>query len=272
MYGKKRNLLLLDNNVLYSSHLKKIVSTIKESGFIKKPNFIRPLEYEIFMGMYKNKNRINYDVNKVIKSLSEFTRRIINKKDSAEYCSAVNEIKHSRNKLRSLWIKRSALLPILNKYRSKVLIQRYVDFNQGIDARLLDDEKLSILSEIPIRPLRIAFDSWHQNKIYEKAVRLSAAYGFSDISNYMLYNYKDRPEDLWYRINLNTFLRQELNIDIFSFPMKYTPVSEIDRKYIGKHWNKKYIRAIQSVLLVKKGIVSTNKKFVEKAFGSTVEE
>jgi hypothetical protein len=88
----------------------------------------------------------------------------------------------------------------------------------------------------------------------------------------MLYNHNDKPEDLWLRLSTNADLRDELGVNIFSFPMKYIPVFELDREYIGKHWYKKYIRAIQAILLVKKGIVSTNRSFFEKAFGSTLEE
>lgn len=37
---------------------------------------------------------------------------------------------------------------------------RYIDFNQGVDARLVTDEKMKKLAEVNIRPLRIAFDHW----------------------------------------------------------------------------------------------------------------
>ena len=37
-------------------------------------------------------------------------------------------------------------------------IVRYVEFNQGTDARYVTDELMKLMSEIPIRPLRIAFD------------------------------------------------------------------------------------------------------------------
>ncbi len=54
--------------------------------------------------------------------------------------------------------------------------------------------------------------------------------------------------------------------------MKYIPVDNTNREFIGGHWNKKYIRAIQSILLVKRGIVSSNRSFFEKAFGKTLDE
>jgi DNA-binding Lrp family transcriptional regulator len=52
--------------------------------------------------------------------------------------------------------------------------------------------------------------------------------------------------------------------------MKYIPLFGEDakhRNYIGKHWNRKYIRAIQSILNVTKGIVASGRDFFYKAFG-----
>ena len=43
-------------------------------------------------------------------------------------------------------------------YSKKRPRKRFVDFNQGIDARLITDANMRKLFEIPIRPVRIAFD------------------------------------------------------------------------------------------------------------------
>ena len=74
------------------------------------------------------------------------------------------------------------------KYNNR---QRHVDFNQGVDARIITEEKFKLLSKIAINPLRIAFDNIEFKEIYIKSVRRAAKHKIHDLSNYILYNYKD---------------------------------------------------------------------------------
>lgn len=101
-------------------------------------------------------------------------------------------------------------------------------------------------------------------------------YGVHDLSNYMLYNYTDKPDDFWKRMKITIDLNGKLKeTKIYSFPMKYIPIKgkdAITRLYIGKYWNRKYLRAIQVVLTVTKGVVSTNPPFFERAFGKNLKE
>ena len=110
IYGTKKDLTLLDNNVLASKHFEKIINDILELGFEKGAKF--------------------------------------------------------NNKLRRL------------------------DFNQGLDARLLTPEKISLLAKTPIKPMRIAFDFIEMKDIYTSQVNLAYDNGILDLSNYVLYNYK----------------------------------------------------------------------------------
>src|SRR3546814_13771472 len=54
--------------------------------------------------------------------------------------------------------------------------KRRVDFNQGVDARILckDPMYLQELATICLKPLRIAFDHLGLKKPYEQAIRYSA--------------------------------------------------------------------------------------------------
>ena len=73
-----------------------------------------------------------------------------------------------------------------------------VDFNQGVDARILSKSPMYLreMSRICISPLRIAFDHIGLRKPYETAVRMAADNQILSLSNYMLYNFMDTPEDL----------------------------------------------------------------------------
>ena len=138
------------------------------------------------------------------------------------------------------------------------------------------ESKIKKIAETNIRPLRIAFDHYDQREVYCKAIHLAAKYGIKDMSNYLLYNFEDTPDELYYRMQINVDLCQKLDVRIYSFPMKYHPIRDPDffrnRDYIGKHWNRKFIRTIQCVLNSTKGKVGTNKAFFEQAFGRDINE
>lgn len=58
--------------------------------------------------------------------------------------------------------------------------------------------------------------------------------------------------------------------------MKYHPINDkeffMNRDYIGKHWNRKFIRAVQAVLNSTKGKIGRGVDFFEEAFGRDVDE
>lgn len=149
---------------------------------------------------------------------------------------------------------------------------RRVDFNQGVDVRELTGKKMSLLANIAIRPLRIAFDHISLKDLYVSRIRLAAKHGLLNLSNYVLYNYMDTPEDFYERLRINCELNEELGTKIYSFPMKYIPLKAKDRRYVGKNWNRKLIRGVQCILLATKGMVSPRLEFFEAAFGSSPEE
>ncbi len=190
---------------------------------------------------------------------------------SKEFPKIIDEIK-------SVGFERGAKYT-LNVNGRKVSSNRYVDFNQGIDSRLLTKEKMKLLSEIAIAPLRIAFDNIKYKDIYVEKVRLAVEHGIKTLSNYILFNFKDTPEDFYERLKINVELNEEFERNgyksrIWSFPMKYSPISgkfSKNRKYIGKQWNKKYLRGIQCILLATHGVVGPKKEFFERAFGKDVE-
>ncbi len=281
-YGDRKDLVLMDNNVLASPMFKTIVESIIEMGFHKGAKFVAP---NYFLLWHKNLKAAKEEYNKkkylelIFNYLTNFGHeRIVNPKSRDAYYQLLHDAKLDNEELFNemrLCQHANALNHFIEKYRNKAPKVRYVDFNQGIDCRYIDEEKMELLSRIPIRPMRIAFDSYSLRKKYENSIRLAKKYSISSLSNYILYNHKDKPEDFWRRLTLNLTLNEELNVKIFSFPMKYVPLygrSSLGRTYVGPHWNPKYLRAVQNVLNVTKGIVMPGKKFFEKAFGKTLDE
>ena len=214
-FGPKKDLLLMDNNVLRSPHFDEIIDEIKALGFAKGATYINP--------------------------------------------------------------------------KSKKSVQRFVDFNQGLDAFLLTPHKAARLGELALRPARIAFDHIEDAEAYKKAIRLCAHSGITHMSNYLLYNgedftgkghsyHADTPEDLYNRMRISMDHCEELNeeldhkVAIFSFPMRYIPLSDLKRGFVGAKWNAKYLRALQRMLIPTQGKGVSSRSFFEADFGKTPEE
>ena len=153
-------------------------------------------------------------------------------------------------------------------------LKRRVDFNQGVDARILAKSPMFLkeMAKICISPLRIAFDHIGVRKVYEIAVRMAKDNGITSLSNYMLYNFMDTPEDLYTRMKLNILLNEELGIRIWSFPMRYQPVTLKQRSHIGGNWNPYYLRSFQIMLQATRGVVSGNQAFFNRAYGEDTVE
>lgn len=217
LFGAKRNLLLMDNNVLRSNQFDRIVDELIELGFGKGCTYPSP--------------------------------------------------------------------------RTGKPLQRFVDFNQGLDAKLLNEHKAQRLSELAINPARIAFDHIEDEGQYKRALELCAKNGIKYLSNYILFNgedfsgkgqhyHADTPQDLFNRMKISMDFCDELNakygnderVHIFSFPMKYIPLNATDRSFVGTYWNKKYLRAVQRMLVPTQGKGVSSRPFFNANFGKTVEE
>ncbi len=216
-FGPKRNLILMDNNVLRSPRFDDIIDDIIAAGFGKG-------------AMYKN--------------------------------------------------------PKTGK-----TVRRYVDFNQGLDALFLNESKAKRLGEIALRPARIAFDHIEDRETYERAMRLCAKNGITELSNYVLYNsekfggkgkiyHADTPEDLYNRMRITLDLKDDINKELqldarvaaFSFPMRYIPLSAHERGYVGSAWNAKFLRGVQRMLVPTQGKGVCSRSFFEADFGKSPEE
>lgn len=274
-FGEKRNLLLLDNNVLASDKFDIILKEIKASGFKKGATYIAPNYYKVAIKNIKD----NYNVPAYIKSLKRQYDLLLSKTLNIEEKKEIIDIMdlYDLDDIHTMTVDNIFTVdkffsPKFEKLYKNKPKERYVDFNQGIDSRLINEKNIKKLSEIPIRPLRIAFDHWELKDVYENSVRLAAKHGITHLSNYLLYNFTDKPLELFYRMKMNVDLCEELGISIYSFPMKYHPIQDPkyfrERTYLGKHWNRKFIRSVQAILNSTKGKIGRGKSFFAEAFGA----
>lgn len=214
-FGQKKDLLLMDNNVLRSPYFDQIIDEIKALGFQKGATYVNP--------------------------------------------------------------------------KTGKTVKRFVDFNQGLDAFLLTPHKAKRLGELALRPARIAFDHIEDAEAYKKAIERCARSGITHMSNYLLYNgenftgkghkyHADTPEDLYERMKISMDLCEELSeelghkVAIFSFPMRYIPLSDLKRGFVGEKWNAKYLRAVQRMLIPTQGKGVSSRSFFEADFGTSPEE
>lgn len=278
-YGSHRDLLLMDNNVLASDNFDDIIDDIIKSGFGKGSVYSEPDRLAFAIQQLKDKKNIRAYMRQAQREIVEYYKGIKDK----DYSYKVYNILLDRGILSIGSATSEGLIEayelIREDYEKGIAKRRprrrIVDFNQGVDARLFTEAKANRLGEIAISPLRIAFDSLDVKEPYLQAIEWSAKAGIKNFSNYLLYNFNDKPDDLYERLRINVELCITHDINVYSFPMKYHPLQgkhSHDRDYIGKHWNRKHIRAIQAIMNSTKGSIGRGKSFFLKAFGRNLEE
>ncbi len=143
-----------------------------------------------------------------------------------------------------------------------------VDFNQGLDARLLTEERAKILFRINIDPIRLAFDDAKYENDILKAINIVKSHSNKEIMTYVLYNFRDTPEDLYYRINL---LNKE---GVLSFPMEYRAPTNKTSKIPGPNWNLFLLRAFKLTLIFyyRKGMITRSRESFESIYGKDERE
>lgn len=116
-----------------------------------------------------------------------------------------------------------------------------VDFNQGLDARLITEEVANDLSQLRIRPVRMAYDIPGETKALERAIPALEYAGFNRrrMHVYTLYNFTDTPED---------FLKRVVDLlawGVISYPMRYEPLNSlVKNKYVSPHWTAQQLEMV----------------------------
>ena len=153
----------------------------------------------------------------------------------------------------------------LKDYEKIKKLDKIIDFNQGLDARLYDEIKAKYLAKLKINPIRFAFDDIQSEASILKAIKLTKKYTKNEIRVYVLYNFTDTPEDFFNRISI---LNQN---GALAFPMEYRKPIPLQTKFPGPHWNTALLRALKLSLIFyyRKGMITESRKSFLSIYGKT---
>lgn len=120
-------------------------------------------------------------------------------------------------------------------FEELVEVNKWVDFNQGLDARLINKKKAQQLSQLKTKSLRLAYDTKSMKNSVKRAIDNLNVAGVKGkkIIVYTLFNFKDTPDDFFERT------KNLLNWGVVSYPMRYEPLDSLKKnQYISKEWTK----------------------------------
>ncbi|MCP4537711.1 MAG: hypothetical protein GY832_11235 [Chloroflexi bacterium] len=118
-----------------------------------------------------------------------------------------------------------------------------IDFNQGLDARLLTKHHADRIAELDLHAVRLAWDDTRSESQFMRAFELLRSVGIPArrIRVYVLIGFDDTPEDALYRLQTVRGLKTHPN------PMRYQPLNAQKRnEYVAPNWTdrklKRYMR------------------------------
>lgn len=111
--------------------------------------------------------------------------------------------------------------------------QLKIDFNQGLDARLLTEKIALKLKRLKLPIIRLAYDTKDIKPHLKKSIDLLKDTGFrgKNIIVYCLHNYLDSPYDFLNRI------KDLMEWSVVAYPMRYEPLEPRQKNtYISPNW------------------------------------
>ena len=115
----------------------------------------------------------------------------------------------------------------------------YVDFNQGLDARLFTPWYLDQISKLSKVKIRFALDSDGYRKYVSDAIQLAKKNGIKDFGVYVLIGYKESVEEAIDRLE---FIR---SLGVWPNPMRFQPLdAKIKNSYIPPGWTSKELSSM----------------------------
>jgi len=114
-----------------------------------------------------------------------------------------------------------------------------IDFEQGLDARLLTDYHAQRIAELNLNLVRFAWDNIKNESAIMKAIERTVTAGIpkSKIRVYVLFNFNDTPEDALYRLQTLKDMR------VWPNPARFQPLDALKRNaYVAPEWTERELK------------------------------
>ena len=112
---------------------------------------------------------------------------------------------------------------------------KLIDFNQGLDCKLISHDIARELKQLKVELIRIAFDSRAREKHVRAAIEnlVAARFRAKTILVYILYNFRDSPEEFLERMNV------VLSLGASVYPMRYQPLDALKKNdFVETNWTR----------------------------------
>ncbi|MEK7477208.1 MAG: cobalamin B12-binding domain-containing protein [Candidatus Coatesbacteria bacterium] len=151
----------------------------------------------------------------------------------AAYPSIKNQI-WPEHKSIVLWDNNFLASPHWEKVCSELeALGKEVDFNQGLDARLVTQDVARRLMRLRLKMVRFAYDSLQVREPLRRAIEVFKGLGLRgrEISVYCLYNFQDTPEDFRQRVS------DLLTWGVVAYPMRFEPLEARPKStHVDRGW------------------------------------
>jgi len=162
---------------------------------------------------------------------------------------SILDLMHPNHKKVTIWDNNFLASPYA-KSMLRELIEHGIeaDFNQGLDARLMDEETAGLLADVKSKSIHMAYDWPWEGPYIKKAIDLLGDAGCKkkNLIFYMLYNFWDRdhkkgdtPDD--FLLRLKNLMRWGASV----YPMRFIPLDSLTRTgYVSPLWTAEKLEMI----------------------------
>ena len=113
----------------------------------------------------------------------------------------------------------------------------YVDFNQGLDARLFKPHHARRLAELKGVKVRFAFDHACWDTVVHDAIETAREHGLRDFGVYVLFGFNDTPDEAHDKLN------RVREWGVWPNPMRYQPLDSLQKNsHVAPAWTERELR------------------------------